>query len=387
MKKPLILVLLLFLPLWLLSQNAPVTTAGRVTNAAPGNTSVQVPLTISGFNNIGKFTLTLKFDTTRIRYVSSTTNSQLANMNVDYTPPPVGSTQGKLLFTWTGANYTNVSLADGAAIANLVFHYVTGTGILNWSYILGSVCQYKRYVGTNLTVLDDAPKYEYYLNGGISNRSAPVISAPSISTPVPGALNVPLTVNGFTTITGFTLYLEYDTTVITFDTCIRNSAFGPSFQAGDNTGAGAKKIIIIQWFGSSTTLASGSALCTLNFSYPAANCNPTALSWLDSGGSCEYTDNLNDVLIDMPQPTYYIDGVVAPGLYPTWTGAVSADWSNAANWNACGVPVIMRKAIIPNVSPNPSPVVSSAASCKSLTVKSGATMTILLTGSVTVEDD
>lgn len=366
--------------LW--SQNAPVTTAGRVTNATPGNPSVPVPVTVTGFDNIGQFTLTLKFDTTRIRYVSATPSSSLTGMTVNYTPPS-GSTQGKLVFTWTGAS--NTSLPDNSSIVNLVFQYVTGTGIMYWAYTFGTVCQYKRYQGGNLVLLNDQPKNEYYLNGGISNRTSPYAYAPAIASPVPGPVNMNILVNSFTTINSFSLYLEYDTTVITFlDTFSKNSAFTSNFLVGDNPASGSKKYIVIQWYGSTVSLADNSILCTLNFQYPQANCNAGGLNWFDNGASCEYTDNNGNVLIDMPQATFYANGIVATGLFPTWTGNNGNAWNDTLNWNACGVPVAGKDTYIPDVSPNPSPVVSSTAYCKSLTIQSGAALTISASGSLQV---
>ena len=150
------------------ADDAPIITAARVTNAIPGTMSVPIPVTVSNFNNIGQFTLTMKFDTTKVHYVSATTNASLPGMTVTYTSPS-GNTQGKLVFAWTGA--ANVSLADGSNLANLTFSYVSTTGILSWAYTYGAVCQYKRYVLGVLTALNDSPQYLFYINGGISNRS------------------------------------------------------------------------------------------------------------------------------------------------------------------------------------------------------------------------
>jgi hypothetical protein len=375
---------LLLFALDLQSQNAPLTTAGRVTNATPGNPSVPVAVTVTGFSSIGKFTLTMKFDTIKVHFVSATATPSLPGMTVTYTHPS-GNTQGTLVFAWTGAGASNVSLADGSSLANLTFHYISGTGILSWAYTYESVCEYKRYVNGNLTLLNDYPEYQYYLNGGISNRSAPVTFAPSFANPVPGALPVPITVNGFTDIGAITLYMEYDPAVITYlNTFTKNAAFGSSFQVGDQPGSGGKRLIVIGWYGNAVNLANGSTLCTLNFSYPSANCNPCALSWYDIGPSCEYANAAGDVLIDMPQSTYYINGLVAEGLQYTWTGTLNNDWSNAGNWNACGIPDITRKVIIPNVSPNSFPVITTAAYCKSVKIQSGATLSVGPTGSVTL---
>jgi hypothetical protein len=375
--------LLSFLP-DLQSQNAPVTTAGFVTTAVPGDPSVPIPITVAGFTGIGQFTLTIKFDTTRLHYVSSTTNPSLPGMTVTYTSPASGFTQAKLIFAWTGAS--NISLDDGSSLANLTFSYINGTGILSWAYILGSVCQYKRYVSGVLTVLNDSPKYQFYKNGGISNRSAPITFAPALMSPVPGDLPVPITVNDFTNIRAINLYLEYDPAIITYqNSFMKNPAFGASFVVGDVTGTDGKRMIVIQWYdGSAVTLADESTLCTLNFTYPSSNCNPCALTWFDNGPSCEYADGPGNVLIDMPQTDYYLNGLVAEGTLFTWTGNISSAWNDAGNWNACGIPDINRQVIIPDVSPNSFPIITGTASCKSIKIQTGATLFIGPSGSITV---
>jgi hypothetical protein len=368
------------------SQNAPVTTTGFFTTAVPGDPSVPLPIAVAGFTEIGQFTLTMKFDTTMVRYVSHIVNPSLPGMTVTYTSPS-GNTQGKLVFAWTGAS--NISLTDGSSLADLTFFYVTGTGILSWAYILGSVCQYKRYVSGVLTVLNDNPRYLFYQNGGISDRTAPVTFSPAFTNPIPGALPVPITVIGFTDIRAITLYMEYDPTIITYQNSFtKNPAFGTSFIVGDVTGTGGKRMIIIQWYdGSTVTLADGSAICTLNFTYPTASCNACALGWFDNGPSCEYVDGSGDVLIDMPQADYYLNGLVAEGLLYTWTGNISSAWNNAGNWNACGIPDITRQVVIPDVSPNSFPTITGTASCKSIKIQTGATVTISPTGSITVGDN
>jgi hypothetical protein len=58
-----------------------------------------------------------------------------------------------------------------------------------------------------------------------------------------------------------------------------------------------------------------------------------------------------------------------------WTGAVSTDWTNAANWFCGGVPTINSKVIIRNGITN-YPVVNLNVEIKSLTLRTGATVTI-----------
>ena len=86
----------------------------------------------------------------------------------------------------------------------------------------------------------------------------------------------------------------------------------------------------------------------------------------------------------MPQADYYVNGIIYPGLPVTWTGNVSSDWDNAGNWSACGLPDITRNILIPDVSPNSFPVLTTSAYCKSITIESGATLTIGQQGSITI---
>jgi len=375
-------IILLALSPGLHSQTAPVTAAGIITDAAPGDTSVPVDITVNGFTNIGHFTLTLKFDTTRVRFVSAIPNPSLEGMSISYSSPS-GNTQGKLILAWTGSG--NISLEDGASLAGLTFHYVTGTGLLKWSYSFGTVCIYKRYNGTTLSNLIDTPKSQYYLNGGISEREAPVIIAPVLADPVQGPLPVVLSVTGFTDIHGFTLYLEYDPAVITFmNSFVKNPAFDANFLVGDNPGTGGKRLIVIQWYGAEVNLPDSALLCTLSFNYPAAVCDPCPFYWYDNGPTCQFSGPAGDVLIDMPQSYHYIDGLIEPGLASVWTGNVSNDWQDTGNWAGCGMPEHSMKVIIPFVSTGFYPVISSEFDCHSLEIQPGASLLISPTGNLSI---
>jgi hypothetical protein len=377
-----VFIFLLILAPDLQAQNAPVTTAGRVTNAVPGDPAVPVDITVTNFSNIGQFTLTMKFDTLKVKYVSFTTNPSLPGMTVNYTPPS-GNSLGKLVLAWTGAS--NVSLADGSAIAGLIFRYVNGTGLLKWNYTYGSVCQYRRYSGTILTALADSPRYQYYQNGGISNRTSPYITAPVVPDPVAGNIHLPLAVNSFTDIGGFTLYVEYDPSIITYlNSFTKNEAFDSNFIVGDNPGTGSNRYLVVQWYGSPVNLEDNDTLCTLDFNYISPTCSSSLLGWYDTGPTCEYSDGSNNVLIDMPQPDYYSNGIVEPGLPATWTGLNSSDWNDPQNWNSCGIPDLSKNAVIPDVAPNAFPVIASQVHCKSLRIQTGATLTVSLTGEVII---
>lgn len=360
------------------SQSAPVTTTGRITNATPGDPAVQVPVSVTGFTDIAQLTLTMKFDTARVVFVSATPSASLPGMTVTYYHPS-GNTVAKLIFSWTGTS--NTSLPDGSLLANLTFHYITGTGNLGWAYTFGSVCQYKRLSGGILTVLADLPKYQFYENGGISYRSAPVATAPVIGSPVTGSLPITVAVSGFTSIKAFTLYLEYYPAIITYqNTYTKNPAFESNFIIGDNPGSEGKRRIVIQWYGSPVTLADGDTLCTLDFSYIAPDCNTSPITWYDIGPTCEFSDNGGDVLIDMPTAVHYVNGIIGAGLAAIWTGSNGSNWFDPNNWNACGIPDQSKNAVIPDVSPLPYPVISDTVHCRSLEIQPGATLVISQTG-------
>ncbi len=319
----------------LVADNAPVTTAGVVTNATPG-TQVIIPVSVAGFNSIGRFTLTLTFDTTLTRFVSATTHSFLAGMTVTYSKTP-STTQGKLLFSWIGS--TNASLPDGSVLSYLTMTYVTSTANLRWADSYGNVCEYKRFVNGNPVILTDTPQYQFYKDGGVSSRGAPVTTAPSVTVNNTGTVALPITVGGFTDIGALTLNLEYDPAIMTYVSFTRNPAFGSTFQVGSIPGTGGKKNMVIQWYGTSLTLPAGATLCTLSFNYTATSGNGTLLSWIDNGSSCEFADGPGAVLIDQPQSQYYINGQVTPPM-------VSATIAASANPVCPGLPVTFSASVL-----------------------------------------
>lgn len=70
-------------------------------------------------------------------------------------------------------------------------------------------------------------------------------------------------------------------------------------------------------------------------------------------------------------------GAFVNGSSILWTGAVSTDWSNAANWSGCQVPTCSTpetNAIIPSGYVNP-PTINGNASCRNITINAGATLT------------
>jgi hypothetical protein len=61
----------------------------------------------------------------------------------------------------------------------------------------------------------------------------------------------------------------------------------------------------------------------------------------------------------------------------TWTGTVSNDWHNAANWNIAKVPTANTHVIVPTSTPNPCVVSGADATAASLQVRVGGTLQVI----------
>jgi len=140
----------------LCAQNAPVTTISTVNNAIP-NQEVTVPVTVTGFNNIGSATLTLNYDYSKLHFVSGTQNPLLYG-NFSVGDNDLGNGMHQLILGWYGSG---VSLPDGTWIVNYVFTYLSGTPSLVW-YDIGPSCE---YTDANSNILNDTPTSYYYING------------------------------------------------------------------------------------------------------------------------------------------------------------------------------------------------------------------------------
>jgi hypothetical protein len=296
--------LICFLSLAVQSQNAPVTTAAVVTTATPGD-HVVVPVTVSGFNNIGTISLTLDYDPAVLTYVSETHDPLFGDMSVS------GATAGRITAGWYGAS--GITLPDGTTMFAVTFHYISGSSDLTW-FDDGGSCEYS---DGDANPLNDIPTSQYYINGFVTSQAAPVTHAPFITNAVPGNVIVPVTVDGFVNIGTISLTLEYDPLVLTFVSGAHNPAFTSDFTVSTAPGTGGKYNIIIGWFGSAVTLTNGSSLVDLTFTYTNSNGLVfSTLNWKDNGNSCEYGDASAEPLWDSPTADYYHNGLVAGQLSP-----------------------------------------------------------------------
>lgn len=136
------------------AQNAPVTTAATVPGAIPGE--IIVPVTVTGFTNIGAVSLTLEYDYSVMHFLQGTPHTQLSSAAIGDTDP--GNGKHRVVMGWYGLG---TSLPDGSAILTLSFTYINGFTELMW-FDDGSSCEYADDSGN---VLNDVPAITYYING------------------------------------------------------------------------------------------------------------------------------------------------------------------------------------------------------------------------------
>ncbi|MBK7212801.1 MAG: T9SS type A sorting domain-containing protein [Bacteroidales bacterium] len=139
-----------------LAQNAPVTTINSVLSAVPGQ-PVQVPVSVTGFSNIGSFTLTMDYDYTRLQYVSGALNPLVVG-NLSIGDNDMGNGVHRLVIGWFGGCS---GIPDNAALVTYTFNYSGGNTNLQW-FEIGPSCEYS---DLNANVLTDSPIATYYING------------------------------------------------------------------------------------------------------------------------------------------------------------------------------------------------------------------------------
>jgi hypothetical protein len=137
------------------SQNAPITTCGSAAAGAPGN--IAIPVTVTGFNNIGAISLTLEYDYSVVQYVSHASHPQL---NFAVGDADLGNGFHRISMGWFGSGKT---LPDGTVIITITFNYTAGNTALAW-FDDGPSCE---YADGSYNVLNDIPTSTYYINGSV----------------------------------------------------------------------------------------------------------------------------------------------------------------------------------------------------------------------------
>jgi len=292
------------------AQNAPVSIACAVVSLESVAT---VPLRATNFNNINSCNLMLSYDPA-IASVTGVTIGPLMGgaISTNLTTP------GIIILGW----YTTggINLPDSSVMFNIVFSKV-GNGLTSISWINdGYTCEFNN--GSFIT-LNDTPTANYYVNGMLVFQSpeAPKTIIPHLTAVSGSTISVPVSVTGFQLIGSFSLNLQYDPAVLTFDSFSNNSGYPDLTIDGSQPG-----LIIAQALvpasNIAVTLTDSSVLFTLTFNCLNGN---TSLNWFDNGSSCQYRGSLPvyPVLNDTPQSIYYQNGSVTVLALPGPAGQIS----------------------------------------------------------------
>ncbi|MEI7982790.1 MAG: cohesin domain-containing protein, partial [Bacteroidota bacterium] len=157
------------------------------------------------------------------------------------------------------------------------------------------------------------------------SRDAPITTAGNSNTCQGNTIAIPVTVDGFTSITAITLRLEYDSTLLTYASYTPNPELGGMFVNVIRVNANSRyyKVLVVWSSISPKTLASGSPLLTLAFTYLKGNDSIRFNNTVSGGGACEYADENGNAMNDLPTAQFYHNGSITdagPGVPAEITG-------------------------------------------------------------------
>jgi hypothetical protein len=317
------------------SQVAPVTQLPVNLTAVPG--PVWVPVTVNGFTNIKSLSLKFEYNTQFLTYLNSSPNvfvpnGSLAGLSITNT---IAGATGTIEIMWSSGS--PVTLTAGSTIVNIPFLMENDTAYFsNLKWVdNGTSCEYK---DTYLNPLYDLPLASYYTNGVVSMQPSPEYDIEDIYVGGAQAVNLTVKVKQFSNIGSVTLDILYDPASLTSPTVTANPVIGGIF----NTGTTSSGKITISWIGSSAlTLPDNSTFCTLGFTF---NGTPTIVTFHDDGQSCLTTGPVpSKILYDLPQSTYYKNGLVGIGTIPVLNvkafleGAYAGSGTMSTNLNSPGI--------------------------------------------------
>ncbi len=162
-----------------LADNAPVTHV-PILQGCNGET-MDFPVIVNDFTNIGELTLTLIYDPAVLNYQTFTNNSAFPGLTID------ASVSGQIVAHGYTAATNGISLPDNSELFSLTFLVMEGVSNLTW-FDNGTSCEYKGPPPAYL-VRNDVPKSSYYVDGSFGTALPPSIIEQPVSsdTLAPGA--------------------------------------------------------------------------------------------------------------------------------------------------------------------------------------------------------
>jgi len=149
------------------------------------------------------------------------------------------------------------------------------------------------------------------------SRNAPITTAGSKSSCAGSTINIPLTINNFIQVSGISLRLDFNPSYMTYEGYDSVNANLSGIMINKVIESASLHKLYISWSRiNPLTLANGTKLLVLNFSFisgtPALTFNNTS----SGGGECEYADENGDAMNDIPTASYYINSTVTGNTFP-----------------------------------------------------------------------
>ncbi|MCX6223879.1 MAG: cohesin domain-containing protein [Bacteroidia bacterium] len=145
-------------------REAPLTKAA-VVKACVGS-SVDVPVMVYSFIDIGAVMLTMQYDPAVLTFQSSGTNPEFSGLTVNNPTPGTISVNGSVPSGGKG-----ITLEAGSVLFTLTFNYSGGSAALTWTDN-GTSCEYQGPPSASI-ILTDSPQSSYFVNGSVTESPVP----------------------------------------------------------------------------------------------------------------------------------------------------------------------------------------------------------------------
>ncbi|HQJ86852.1 MAG TPA: HYR domain-containing protein, partial [Prolixibacteraceae bacterium] len=158
------------------------------------NSTVQVPVTVTGFNEVGSVSLVINFDPAVLTYVNVLNTSGIANFSKS------NPSSGRIKITANDYTSDGASIPDNGILLTLVFTYNNGsTTNITFNHEYSTNCE---YAGPSpwFPVIPDLPGNANFINGAVSPSDGYLVSASS-NGPVCAGLTLQLDATEFSGMT------------------------------------------------------------------------------------------------------------------------------------------------------------------------------------------
>jgi hypothetical protein len=158
--------------------DAPLTSVPDIEDCV-GQESIDIPVTVSAFEEIGTFILTMQYDATVFSYQFFTNNSGFPNLAVYESSP------GTIIAEGLSNNPDGFTLSNNSTLFTVNFTNQGGSTALTWLDI-GESCEYKG-PAPDYEPRNDNPQSSFYINGSFTELPVPS-EAGTITGPSSGAV-------------------------------------------------------------------------------------------------------------------------------------------------------------------------------------------------------